>query len=423
LFTRNHVEILKDGFGYFHQSRISAVYQLNVILIGCHEDAVPHVRRELTINRANIESEYHDVADTLEALGATKTKKRLLILQLKRFECLEELDRLCQALPNWPVMVLVETGGDDRMQLNSAFLGAMRMGASQIVGLPLHAEDFKTALDRLAMQFVYSATGPSNIIAVAGVTGGCGATSLAINLGQAISHLRNKRCVLVDLSLKLGAVASHLNIEPPRSINDLLCDVKRVDETLIRDVLFKISENFELLAGPDHLVATLPHSSADIMRLLDLMKPLCDVILLDIPCTYDDFYFELLAGSSQIVLVGEQKVPSIRALKLVREMVGRDQSPELEHLVINRFDKNAMSLSVPLLIRILGVKRLHTIVHDESSFSSASVRGCTLRLSSPRSQALAEIDALATRLLDGDASIDGRSRGMSGVSRLIHAIV
>jgi pilus assembly protein CpaE len=396
-------------------------YQLNVILIGCHEDVVPQLRRELTSSRADIESEFHDVGDTLEALGGTKTKKRLLILYLNPFEGLDELHRLCHALPNWPVMVLIETGGEDRLQLNSAFLGAMRMGASQIVGLPLNAEDFKTALDRLAMQFVYSSTAQSNVIAVAGVTGGCGSTTLAINLGQAISHLLNKRCILVDLSLKLGAVASHLNIEPPQSINELLRDLERVDETLIRNVLFKISENFELLAGPDHLVATPLHSSADVKGVLELLKPFCDVILLDLPCTYDDFYFDLLAGANQIVLVGEQKVPSIRALKIVREMVGRDQSPELEHVVINRFDKNAASLSVPLLVRILGVKRLHTIVQDESSFSSASNRGCTLRLSSPRSQALAEIDALATRLVNGDASSEVRSRGISSVSRLIHA--
>ena len=399
------------------------MYQLNVILIGCHEDVVPHVRRELTSNRAKIESAFPDVGDTLEALGATRTKKRLLIVHLKPFEGMDELHRLSRALPNWPVMVLMEAGGEDRLQLNSAFLGAMRMGASQIVALPVHAEDFKTALDRLAMHFVYASTDQSNVIAVAGVTGGCGATSLAINLGQAISHLWNKRCVLVDLSLKLGAVAAHLNIEPPHSINDLLRDVKGVDETLIKKVLFKISEHFQLVAGPDHLVATPLYSSAEVLRVLELIKPFCDVVLLDLPCTYDAFYFDLLAEATQIVLVGEQKVPSIRALKLVREMVGRDQSPELEHLVINRFDKNAVSLSVPLLIRILGVKRLHTIAQDESSFSSASNRGCTLRLSSPCSQALAEIDALATRLVNPDASSDGRPKGISVVSRHLHAVV
>jgi pilus assembly protein CpaE len=270
---------------------------------------------------------------------------------------------------------------------------------------------------------VYSTTDHSKVIAVAGVTGGCGATSLAINLGQEISFLWNKQCILVDLSLKLGAVASHLNLEPPHSINDLLGDVRRVDETLIRKVLFKISENFELLAGPDRLIATLGHSSVDVMSLIELLKPLCDVILLDLPCTYDDFYFELLSGASQIVLVGEQKVPSVRALKLVREMVGRDHSPNLEHVVINRFDKKAVSLSVSLLARILGVATMHTISQDEASFTSASNRGCTLRLSSPRSLALAEIDALAARLVSGDGTIEGRPKGSSLVSRLVHAFI
>jgi pilus assembly protein CpaE len=301
------------------------VYQLDVILVGCHEDLVPHLRRELTNNIATIESEFRDVGETLEVLRSTKNKKRLLILHLNPFEGLEELRRLCHVLPNWPVMVLMETSAEDRVQLNSAFVSAMRMGASQIVGLPLHPDDFKTALDRLAMQFVHASTDHSKVIAIAGVTGGCGATSLAINLGQEISFLWNKKCILVDLSLKLGAIASHLNLEPPHSINDLLGDVRRVDETLIRRVLYRIAENYELLAGPDRLVATEGQSSTDVMRLIELMKPLCDVLLLDLPCTYDDFYFDLLAGASQIVLVGEQKVPSVRALKLVREMVGREQ--------------------------------------------------------------------------------------------------
>jgi pilus assembly protein CpaE len=395
------------------------VYQFDVILIGCHEDVARHLRRELVSNNASTEAEYLGVEETLEAVRATKARKRLLILQLTQFGGFDGLRRLSAVLPNWPVMVLIETSGQDRPQLNSAFLSVMRMGASQIVGLPLNTEDFRTALDRVATQFLCSPSNDSEVIAVAGVTGGCGATSLAINLGQEISHLWNKRCILVDLSLKLGAVASHLNIEPPHSINDLLCDVRKVDESLVRDVLFKIAENYELLAGPDRLIAAPGHSSADVVSLLELMKPLCDVILLDLPCTYDDLYFELLARASQIVLVGEQKVPSIRALKLVREMVGRDQTLEREHVVINRFDKTATNLSVPLLARILGVQKMHTIVQDEASFTSASNRGCTLRLGSPRSPALAEIDALATQLVGGDGLTKGRPRGISLVSRLV----
>lgn len=252
--------------------------------------------------------------------------------------------------------------------------------------------------------------GEARVIAVAGVTGGCGATSLAINLGQELAHLWSKRCVLVNLSLKLGAVASHLNIEPTHTIQDLLCDVRRVNPALVRKALFRIGEDYDLLAGPDRVVANQGASAADVRGLLGHIKPLCDLIVLDLSCTYDDFYFEMLAAADHVVLVGEQKVPSIRALKLVHEMVGREESSRTEHLVINRFVNAVGSFSSRLLVQILGVPRLHTISRDELAFRDAGDRGCTLRHISPRSVALAEIGALAKQLLPGESPAEARPR-------------
>jgi Flp pilus assembly CpaE family ATPase len=177
------------------------------------------------------------------------------------------------------------------------------------------------------------------------------------------------------------------------------------------------------LPGPNRLAATQAHSSRDVLRLLDFLKPCCDVIVLDLPCTYDDFYFEIIAGSDQVVLVGEPKVPSIRALKLVREMVGRDASCETEHLVINRFDEKAGSLPHPLLARIVGVPKLYTISHDIAAFSDAINRGGTLRTSAPCSLALAEIDMLAKQLMDREVTPKGGPRRGSMTRRQMHASV
>jgi pilus assembly protein CpaE len=401
------------------------VYPLGVILIGCGDDVAQQLRCELINNAATVESEFGDVAQTVEMLRLPKGKRRVLILQLKvnLFEGLDDLGCLRQAFPNWPVLVLMELGGEDRIQLTSSSLNVMRTGASQIVGLPLHPREFNTALLRIAEPSAVASTDQSQVFTVAGVTGGCGATSLAINLGQEFVHIWNSRCILVDLSLKLGAIASHLNIEPLYSMNDLLSDMGRVDEVLIRNALVRIKDNFELLPGPNRLAATPAHSSGDVLRLLDILKPLCDVVLLDLPCTYDDFYFEIIAGSDQVVLVGEPKVPSIRALKLVREMVGRDESCETEHLVINRFDEKAGSLPHPLLARILGVKKLHTISQDISAFSDAVNRGGTLRTSAPYSLALTEIDEVAKQLMERDATPKGRPRHGSLTRRQMHASV
>jgi len=132
------------------------VYHWEVILIGCDQDVIPHVRHALMCNAATIEAECRDVGATMEVLESSNTKKRALVLHLKPFESLDELRRLCRAFPNWPVMVLMDAGSEGPMQLNSAFVSIMKLGAWQIVGLPLDAGAFKTALDRLVEQPVHS---------------------------------------------------------------------------------------------------------------------------------------------------------------------------------------------------------------------------------------------------------------------------
>jgi pilus assembly protein CpaE len=399
------------------------VYPLDVILIGCGDDVTPHVRRELTYNGATLESEFQDVSSALDALRSTKGKRRLLILRLEPFESFDDLGRLCHAMPDCSVVAMMDSSGDDRIQLNSSFLSVMRLGVSQIVGLPLSPQDFHTALKRIAEKSVPAAKHRSRVIAVAGVTGGCGATSLAINLGQEIAHLWKKRCILVDLSLKLGAAASHLNIESTQSMKDLLCQNARLDEASIRKALTRINENYDLLPGPDRLVAGQVYAAADVLQLIDRLKPFCDALVLDLPCTYDDFYFEVLKSADNVILVGEPKVPSIRALKLVHQMVGRGQSGETEHLVINRFDENAGSLSSALLSQILGSSKFHTISQDVSAFSDAENRGCTLRQCALHSAALAEFDALARRVVEGNAANKDLAPHASLAKRLIHASV
>jgi hypothetical protein len=74
-------------------------------------------------------------------------------LPIKRrgiFESFEDLGRLCHVLPDCSVVVMMDSSGDDRIQLNSSFLSVMRLGVSQIVGLPLNPQDFTTALKRIA---------------------------------------------------------------------------------------------------------------------------------------------------------------------------------------------------------------------------------------------------------------------------------
>jgi pilus assembly protein CpaE len=299
-------------------------------------------------------------------------------------------------------MVLVD-GYDPKELRGEVVVEIIRAGASQILGLPIQIEEFATALERIASQYVYSFK-KTKVIGVAGVTGGSGATTLALNLATEIAYRQRVRCILVDLSLRMGVVASVLNIKPAHTILSLLRDVKRVDAILARQALHQVDENFAILAGPSQLVATVNTSTHEVARIIDTLKQIADVVVLDIPCTYDDIYFETLAASSQVFLIGEQKLTSIRAMKMVREAINRPA--EVEHLVINRYDPKNRAFAIDRLLKPIGTTTLRKVTRDDLAMSLAMGEASTLRTSSPRSAVLADINVLADLVIE----VDPRSR-------------
>jgi pilus assembly protein CpaE len=393
------------------------LYPINVILIGSSQNSVPPVRRELLNRSAHLEAEFSSVEDATDAVRRSSAEMRVLILHMDSSSDLTALGQLKTRLPGWPVIALVE-GYDPRSSLGEVVIGIMRAGASEIVSLPIQAEEFNTALDRIAVQFVYSAR-QTKVIAVAGANGGSGATTIALNLAYEIADRHDLRCVLVDLSLRMGVVASHLNIEPAHTIIDLLRDTRRIDTNLAQQTLIKVAENFEILAGPHKLVAPVPTSSKDVALVVDTLKLVADVVVLDVPCTYDDIYFETLATASQVILIGEQKLPSIRALKMVREAIRRLSATE--HLVLNKFDPKITGFEVKRLLKPLEITTLLTVARDDFGMSQSMVGACTLRLASPRSPALADIVALADTVLALEPP--SRTKPMSLLGRLGRALV
>ncbi len=394
------------------------MYPLNAILIGKDQAFLPHARRELINCSVELEAEYPDVQRAVGALRLSAGEKRLVVLHLEAPHELDSLSRLNVNLPGWPVLVRI---GDDHRSNGSrgdSIIDIMRAGASQIVSFPLQTHDFKAVLDRIAIQFVYSVS-ESKVIAVAGATGGSGATTLAINFAFEIALQHSLRCILVDLSLRMGVVAHHLNIEPAHTILDLLRDISRLDTMLVQKVLIRVADNFEILAGPHAFVAPVAISSDDVTHVAGILKQLAAVVVLDVPCTYDDIYFDTLASADRVVLIGEQKLPSIRALKMVSDRLGRASGTEF--LVINRFDPNIKGFAVDSLLTPLGASTLYTVARDDLAMRAAVQSGCVLRLAVPQSPALTDIVALVKTLMNRDSSAPVKPSGL--FARLGRALV
>lgn len=386
------------------------MFPMPVSLIGCSGELLQLLRLELSVHAARIEAEYLGVESALNALRATQTvddtrkqqltrgrpepqmtpegPRRLFIVALDSAQELPSIKRLSSFLPGNPILVLIHGSGDQNVPII-----AMRMGASQVVMLPLQADDFKMALDCIASQ--YGAPVANQVIAVAGATGGCGTTTIAINVAYEIAQSRPLRVILAELSLQVGKLPLYLNVEPRYTTHDLLREIHRLDLYFMQQALTPIVDRFHILAGPYHAVSPLAVPSTDVLLLIECLRQLADIIVLDVPCTYDSNYFDTLNAADQVVLVGEQKVPSIRALQMVHSTL-----VDKPHMVVmNRYDPNLPGFGVDRLRQMLKADDVHTIASDYFSVSSAVNQGLPLRLKEPRSRVVTDLAVLANKLL------------------------
>jgi pilus assembly protein CpaE len=390
------------------------MYPVPVVVVGCGEQLLPHVRRELCNLGATIEAEFPSTPVAVERLRPSRNEMRVFVCHASTTQDVEQLKQLGGAFSGRPVVALVS----EKKELGELF-AANRAGAAQLVPLPLRPTDFAAAMNCLRVQFGYG-TAESRVIAVTGATGGCGATTLAINLAHEIAFQHKLNTILTELALQMGMLATCLDVEPKLTTYDLLSSSTRMDVYMVQQALLRIADNLDIIPGPHRAIAPLAVSAREVIQLIDYARTLARMVVLDVPCNFNDLFFEILCHADQVVLVGEQKVPSIRALKLVRETLGPERA-DRQQVVINRYDPRIEGFSLTDLDRLLGAGKLLRVSADVVGVTGAVNHGRVLRLEAPYSPALADISELARSLLGLVSTAHPPTNGPGLFGRLVRA--
>ena len=364
------------------------------ILVGCGPDEATHVRDALTECAVAVEAEFPDARSAIDSVRLSPNEQRLCFMHVPGPEQVQPLKWLSESFLGRPLLALVP--GDSGAEL---LFAVNRAGAGQVLPMPLGLADLKAALHSVKVRHSSpQSVAARRVIAVAGVTGGCGATTIAINLAYEIAHLYELSCVLVELA-PMGMVATCLDIDARHTTSDLLCDMQSVDVGLVERTLSRINDRFSILPAPFREAEPLNTAPADVVRLLEYVKQLADVIILDLPANNYDRHLETFSATDQVVLVAEQAVPSLRALTYVRERLSEDEGFRRQTLVINRYSANKEGFNVTHLQRLLRTPQLVTIASDYPAVSASHNEGRPLREQAPGSRVLADIDRLAGMLV------------------------
>jgi pilus assembly protein CpaE len=387
------------------------MYPLKSILVNCSESLLPVLRQALHNHPAVAEGEFSRTADVIDNCRWTQDEPRLLIYHLASIDDLEGLQRLRRTFSEWPILSLVD-GCDGRSF--SLLLLANRAGATQVVPTPLDEEDFRLAMEAIGQDYGFDIPN-ARMIAVSGVTGGCGATTLALNIAYQIVSRARQHTILAEMAFQKGMLATYLNVEPKYVIHDLLANSVKLDLHVVQQALTNIEHNFDILSGPHRQIMPLEVSPLDVNRLLDYLRRLCGIVVLDVPCTNDEVYVQTLAAADQVVLVAEQTLPSLRSLRLVLDMLGRTNLSETPldgrpiHLVVNRYNYKTQEYSLDKLESLLQVKKLLTVGNDFSSVNAALNNGKPLKAQSPRCRIVSDLDQVVALLLSHGEKKDAKA--------------
>ncbi len=303
---------------------------------------------------------------------------------------------------NYPACQILAISGH---QEGSLILQAVRNGAKEFLTSPLKLEEFLAALERIR-QVVNKTSGDgavraSQVISVAGVSGGIGCTSLAINLGCCFAQQPGRSVAVIDLDLALGDADVWLDIIPDYTIQDVADNINRLDYALLKRSLTKHDCGAFLLPRPVEMEDHPPIGPDELRRVISLLKATFTHLVIDLSKTFTPLDQAAMELSDVILIVTQLDLPSLRnAVRLIQFFKRRPGLYDKVKVVVNRMglDDNAISLNKAL--ETLGREIFATIPNDYATMVEARNNGVPLITQAPKARVTKSILQLV-QSLDG----------------------
>lgn len=240
--------------------------------------------------------------------------------------------------------------------------------------------------------------GPGKVIAVTAGKGGSGKTVVATNLAVAIGMRGDpERVAIVDADLQFGDVALLLQIDPSRTLDDVVGEVDSMSDERLDAALLRHDTGLRVLPAPLLPVRSGEISAKAVVEVVDRLRSMFDTIIIDTGSVFDDGLITLLEHADKVVTVVDMDLPSVKNAKVALDGlrgVGFDMTKI--RMVVNRSNSRAR-LDMVELERSLGLRVGGTVPSDRLIPQSVN-EGIPVVTLSPRSKAARAFHALAESL-------------------------
>ncbi len=285
---------------------------LRAVLVDSDAGARAATRRLLVdIPTITLVGEYSDLAEAL--LHAAATRPDLLVVEVDADEspaaspAVTAIEQLARKLPETAILA---TGHGVSAEL---VIRVLRAGALEFLRRPVERVDLVAALEKLA-RFRGSALprNPGRITSVFAAKGGLGATTLAINLGVSMAERAEGKTLLVELDTRQSDIVTFLDLKPRYSIHDVVENIGRMDESLLRGLLTRHASGLWTVPGPTRLERG-QFSPEQVSGAIEVLRSYFDHVLMDLRHDFDPGTIAALEASDVILFVTSLDVAALRS--------------------------------------------------------------------------------------------------------------
>ena len=176
----------------------------------------------------------------------------------------------------------------------------LRNGADEFVPYPLPEGELAQAIERIrapeipvvtqqAAPILQSGSQKNGaVLAVHGLAGGTGATTLAVNLAWELATVAgdtSPSVCLLDFDLQFGAVSTFLDLPRRYVVYEMLSDTESMNEESFAQSLLTYQDKMEVLTAPADMLPLDLISPEDIGRVIAMARSHFDYVVIDMPST------------------------------------------------------------------------------------------------------------------------------------------
>lgn len=308
-------------------------------------------------------------------------------------QLLAELDSLAEYCDENIKVVILGHTNDIRL-----YRELMRRGVSEYLVAPVDPVQMIRAISNLFADPEAPFTGKT--LAVTGVKGGVGASSIAHNLAWALSERCRVNATLVDLDLNFGTTGLDFNQDTGATIADALMAPDRFDDAVMGRLITKATDRLSLFTAPATLDRTYNLDPETYVRVLEQVRGSVPFVVLDLPHIWSDWFKSTVISADELVVVAAPDLASLRngknlidflkaarpndnPPKLVLNMVGLPKRPEIPAKDFGQ---------------AIGVEPSMVLPFDAQLFGTAANNGQMIFDVAPESKVAQGIDQLAAQI-------------------------